>query len=70
MKTTEKIYNILTNTEKIIEKELTPEQIEKNKWLENEAIRLEQERIAKNELRLALLNRLGITEEEAKLLLG
>jgi len=70
MKITEKIYDIATGEETITERDETPQE---------EAIRLEQialfaaeqaEAQARATARAAILDRLGLTPEEAKLLLS
>jgi hypothetical protein len=70
MKITEKIFNVETNEETIIEREMNAEELAdwetKRIWIEAEL-----EAKAKNDAaRTALLERLGITEDEARLLLG
>jgi hypothetical protein len=70
MKTTEKTFNAITGEETITEREMTA--------IEIESYNLETERIAESKAeaaikaseKAALLAKLGITEEEAKLLLG
>jgi hypothetical protein len=54
-------------TGEIIQRELTAAEI---KQREDEAVKAQAEREAKAQAKAALLERLGITEEEAKLLLG
>lgn len=70
MKITEKEFNVITGQETITERDETPQE---------EAFRLERaaelataqaEAAAKTHERAALLERLGITEDEARLLLG
>ena len=70
MKITEKIIDAVSGKESIIERDLTPEEV-----AEFEAAKKKADEIAKLEAeaetkRAALLEKLGITEEEAKLLLG
>lgn len=66
MKTLEKIIDVTTGEEIIIEREMTDLEI-----AAIETAKKEQEQYKKNqEARKLLLERLGITEEEAKLLLG
>lgn len=70
MKITEKIVNVQTDEETIIEREETQSETEARLKREAEiaaALQIEQE---KNAARKALLAKLGITEEEAKLLLS
>jgi hypothetical protein len=70
MKTTEKTFNVITGEETISEREMTPEEIER--------YNLETERIAESKVqaeiiatqKAALLAKLGITADEAALLLG
>jgi hypothetical protein len=70
MKITEKIVNVATGEEVITERDETKEETKARldfaKKIE-EAAQVEQERAAN---RAALLTQLGITEEQAKLLLG
>ena len=66
----EKIYNVETDQLEIIEREATIEeelQIEQAQKRIDEINKLQQENDLK---RTAILAKLGITEEEAKLLLG
>lgn len=66
MKTLEKIIDVITGEEVIVEREMTDLEI-----AAIETAKKEQEQYKKNqEARKLLLERLGITEEEAKLLLG
>lgn len=66
MKTIEKILDITSGEETFIEREMTPAEI-----AAFEDAKKQQEDFEKNQIaRAALLERLGITEEEAKLLLG
>jgi hypothetical protein len=70
MKITEKIFDAVTGEETIIERDETAEEIahREAKLIEAQAKLAEAE--AKAAQRQALLNRLGITEEEARILLG
>lgn len=70
MKITEKIFDVSTNEETIIEREETAEEKTKREAREKEIAQAEAEEDAKAAARQALLNKLGITEEEARLLLG
>lgn len=66
----EKIYDVTTNEETIVEREMTAEELtsyERDKKI-LEAIKTERQ--AKEAARQALLDKLGITQDEAKLLLG
>jgi FMN-dependent NADH-azoreductase len=70
MKEIEKIYDVENQKETIVERNLTAEeisQIEKRKEEIQKRIQENEERQTKREV---LLVKLGITEEEAKLLLG
>lgn len=60
-----RIHNIETN--EVIDREMTDEEVKK---LANATLSEKAEAEAKAQQRLALLERLGITEDEAKLLLG
>jgi phosphopantetheinyl transferase (holo-ACP synthase) len=70
MKIIEAIYNCETGEETFVEHELTPEETNKRleyaKEIETELAEL----AAKEAARQALLDKLGITADEAKLLLG
>lgn len=70
MKIKEKIVDTINNTEKIIERDMTDEEIVQ--YQANQAAKAERQANAQAqaEAKAALLERLGITEEEAKLLLG
>jgi hypothetical protein len=70
MKTTEKIFDVNTGKETIIERELTAEEIaahEQEQKLLAEAIKAKEE---KERARQAILDKLGLTAEEATVLLG
>lgn len=66
----EKIVDLSENTEIIIEREMTPEEFAEYEF--NEAKRQAEliDLEAKEAARQALLDKLGITADEAKLLLG
>lgn len=66
MKIIEKEINIQTGEEIITERDLTEAEL---KALEEKAEKIAELEV-RNKARQALLERLGITEEEAKLLLG
>lgn len=70
MKITEKIFDVLTGEETFIERDETSEEQKIREELEAniEAKKIENE--AKALARKAILERLGLTEEEARLLLG
>jgi hypothetical protein len=70
MKVNHKIVDAETGEETIIEVELTAEQIAANEKLAEENAKIEAEAAAKTAQRQALLDKLGITEDEARLLLG
>ena len=70
MKTTEKIFDASTGKETVIEKELTKAEIEQAKVNEDVASKRTEHFLKQEENRKALLSRLGLTEEEAALLLG
>lgn len=62
------ILDIVTN--EISEQDYSPAQIKEAQEAQANAETLKKDAAAKAEQRAALLERLGITEEEAKLLLG
>lgn len=66
----EKVFDISTGEETIIEREETAQEIAQREATEAEAAQFEAEIQAKAIAKAALLERLGITEEEAKLLLS
>jgi hypothetical protein len=70
MKIIEKIFDVTTGEETIVEREETQE--EKTARLEYQAklVAQEEEELAKATAKADLLEKLGITEEEAKLLLS
>jgi hypothetical protein len=70
MKIVERIHNAVTNEITDVERDLTPEEVERLEELNKEKAAKAAEAAAKAEQRAALFERLGITEEEAKLLLG
>lgn len=63
-----KIHNI--STDEIIEREMTADELEQWKADKTATEALEAELAAKEVARQALLDKLGITADEAKLLLG
>ena len=70
MKITEKEFNVITGETTVIERDETAEE---TKARLDHAAKIEAEQAeaeAKAAQRQALLNRLGITEEEARILLG
>lgn len=70
MKIIEKIYDVETGEESVIEREETLEECEQRKAAEAQTAILVANLAKKAEAKAALFERLGITEEEAKLLLG
>jgi hypothetical protein len=70
MKITEKEFNALTGETTITERDETTQEQAKREALEAEFAARQAEAEAKAAQRQALLNRLGITEEEARILLG
>ena len=70
MKTIEKIFDASTGETTVVERDMTPEEIVNYELAQAELqkqFQLKQEILAK---RQALLDKLGITEDEARLLLG
>lgn len=61
-------HNIETG--EVIEREATSTESEAQKTLETNNLEIEAEMAEKEKARKALLERLGITEQEAKLLIG
>lgn len=70
MKITEKIFDIITNEETIVERDMTPEEVDAHNKAIADAAKAQAEAEAKAAARQALLDKLGITAEEAQLLLG
>jgi len=70
MKIIEKIVDIQTGEETIIERDATAQEIAEHQAFEAAFAAKAAEQAAKAQARQDLLDRLGITEEEAKLLLG
>jgi ribosome assembly protein YihI (activator of Der GTPase) len=70
MKKIIKIVNIETNEEEIIERDETPAERLEREEAERLAAEIQENLAKKAEAKAALLERLGISEEEAKLLLG
>lgn len=66
--TTIKVHNIETG--EIIERDMTEQEIAVHEQLQNDLSLQAQSELAAIAARAALLEKLGITEEEAKLLLG
>lgn len=70
MKIIEKNYDALTGETTITERDETPNEKAHREKLEAETVAKATELAAKAQARQAILDRLGLTEEEAKLLLG
>ena len=70
MKHIEKIFNAETGEETIVEREYTSEELAAMKKAQEEFDAELAEINAKKAARLAILDKLGLTEEEAKVLLG
>jgi hypothetical protein len=70
MKITEKEFNIATGEETITERDATPKEIAEAQRLQTEAAERQAEAEAKAATRQVILDRLGLTEEEARILLG
>jgi hypothetical protein len=67
---TEKEFNVLTGETNITEREETAQEITVREALESEFLARQAEAEAKAAAKAALLEQLGITEEQAKLLLS
>ncbi len=70
MKITEKEFNVLTGEETIIERDETAAEQSAREAFETAQATAQAEAATKAAQRQALLTRLGITEEEARILLG
>jgi len=70
MKITEKIFNVETGVEEIIERDATPEEIAAQEAIDAEIVKAKNQSEVREAARQALLAKLGITADEAKLLLG
>jgi hypothetical protein len=70
MKITEKEFNVLTGEETITEREETTAEIKAREAEEKEIAKRQAEAEVRETARAVLLSKLGITAEEAKLLLG
>ena len=70
MKITEKTFDIQTNEETIIERDETAAERKIRETLEKELLARQAEAKAKEAARQAILDRLGLSADEAKLLLG
>jgi hypothetical protein len=70
MKITEKEFNVETGEETIIERDATPDEIATYEKVQTEAAEIAAKEAEATAAKAALLEKLGITEEEAKLLLS
>ena len=70
MKITEKIVNVQTGEETIIERNETTDEKKAREALEKEFVAAQAAEAAKAAQKQAVLDRLGLTAEEAQLLLG
>ena len=70
MKIKVKTVNVITGEEEIIERDLTEQEIIERENFEKEEMSRKAEAEAKAAAKAALLAQLGITEEQAKLLLS
>ena len=70
MKIIEKEFNAITGEETISEREMTSEEIARHNLESKTIAENKAEAAAKATERAALLQKLGITDDEAKLLLG
>jgi hypothetical protein len=70
MKITEKEFNVITGEETITERDETSAETKERIDFEKQIAALKAEAKAKAEARQAIFDRLGISEDEAKLLLG
>ena len=70
MKTTEKIYDLLTGEETIIEREETQEETKARLDAEKAAKAYAEAKAEQETKKAALLARLGLTEDELKTILG
>ena len=66
----EKILDLATNEETIVEREATKDELAYAKRIKEEKAKEAAEVEAKQNERLALFTKLGMTEDEARLLLG
>lgn len=70
MKYTEKIFDVTTGEETFIERDMTKEELAAYEEAEKERQSFIAAQEARLERRKAILEKLGLTEEEARLLLG
>lgn len=67
---TEKIINLETNEETIIKRDETADEKKFRLDIETQKAAIETEKLQKEQAKQAILDRLGITADEAKLLLS
>lgn len=70
MKITETIFDVLTQEVTVIERDASPVEIAEREAAELQAAQAKADAEAKAAQRAAILQRLGLTEEEAAVLLG
>ena len=70
MKITEKIFDVSTGEETILERDETPAEKKDRLDYETKVAKMLEEEKIKADQKAALLEKLGISEEEVKLLLG
>ena len=70
MKITEKIFDIQTGEETFVEREETADEKNQRLAYEKQTKKEKEEAEARLAARQAILDRLGLTEDEARLLLG
>ena len=70
MKYIEKIFNVETNEETLVERDLTKQEIDFLNYIEEQNKKIEEEEKNKSKAKANLLKKLGITAEEADLLLS
>jgi hypothetical protein len=70
MKIIEKEFNVQTGEETITERDETPAEIKTREKAESDFANRQAEAETKATARAVILNRLGLTEQEAQLLLG
>ena len=70
MKRLEKILDIQTGEETIVERDETPDETNERQKYELRAAKIDADEKAKDAARQVILDKLGLTEEEASLLLS
>lgn len=70
MQITETIFDVVTQQTTVIERDASPEEIAERETAQAQAAQAQAEAQAKATQRAAILERLGLTEEEAAVLLG